>query len=72
MESIDDKLVEAILDAKKNPRISAWSPTVSAILRYLRKTTPEFSISNEARILLEESVRERYASLWEKVTHSKI
>jgi len=64
-------LEEAINEAGKNPRISAWSPMASAILRYLRKTVPEFSISNEARNLLEEAVRDKYPDLWKKIALTK-
>jgi hypothetical protein len=54
---------EALADAKQNPRISLWSPRSAAVLRYLRKTKPEFSISEEASSLLEEAIKERYPDL---------
>lgn len=37
------------------------------MLRVLRKTIPEFSMSNEASELLEEAVRRKYPEIWEKV-----
>jgi len=58
---------EALADAKQNPRISLWSPRSAAVLRYLRKTKPEFSISEEAGLLLEEAIKERYPDLLEQV-----
>ena len=60
-EHVDDvkKIVE------KNPRITLWSSRSSAVLRYLRKTEPEFSISKEASILIEEAVSKKYPEIWE-------
>lgn len=58
---------EALADAKQNPRISLWSPRSAAVLRYLRKTKPEFSISEEAGLLLEEAIKERYPELLEQM-----
>lgn len=54
--------VKDIVD--KNPRITLWSAKSSAVFRYLRKTEPEFSISKEASILIEEAVREKYPDIW--------
>jgi len=33
--------------------------------RFLKKTKPEFSISNEASLLIEEAVKEKYPDMWE-------
>lgn len=49
---------------EKNPRITLWSVRSAAVFRYLRKTEPEFSISKEASILIEEAVREKYPEIW--------
>lgn len=63
--SPDAKLVNAVLiEVHKNPRISLWSARSAAVLRYLKKTRPEFSISNEASQLIEEAVREQYPEIW--------
>mgnify|MGYP001136373220 CR=1 FL=1 len=62
-----EELSEALVEARRNPRISAWSPTASAVFRYLRKTVPEFSISSEVRVLLEDAVRKKYPLLWERI-----
>ena len=54
--------VKAIVD--KNPRITLWSSRSSAVFRYLRKTEPEFSISKEASLLIEEAVAKKYPEIW--------
>ncbi len=69
-EEAIDKLAEAVEEAKKNPRISTWSPKASAVLRYLRKTRTEFSISKEAGILLEEAVRAKYPKIWAQISEA--
>ena len=49
--------VAEVLDiVDKNPRITLWSSRSAAVFRYLRKTEPEFSISREASILIDEAV----------------
>lgn len=63
---IHEKIVDDILtDVRKNPRISFWSARTAAVLRFLRKTEPEFSISSEASLLIEEAVKEKYPEIWE-------
>jgi hypothetical protein len=57
----------SIDEAKKNPKISLWSPKASAAFRFLKKTTPEFSISREAAKLLEEAVKSKYPKVWKAV-----
>ncbi len=54
-----------ILEVHKNPRISLWSAKSAAVLRLLKKTKPEFSISKEASALIEEAVKNKYPDLWE-------
>jgi len=54
--------VKKIVD--KNPRITLWSSRSSAVLRYLRKTEPEFSISKEASKLIEDAVSKKYPEIW--------
>lgn len=49
----------------KNPRITLWSSRSAAVLRYLRKTEPEFSISKEASTLIDEPVSKKYPEIWE-------
>ena len=57
----------AIRDGEKNPRVVVWNPKVSVVLRVLRKTIPEFSMSEVASELLEEAVKRRYPDIWEIV-----
>lgn len=72
--SLNDKginlkaLGEAVKGAKsKKQTIAIWSPRISAIMWYLKKTTPEFSISDEARTILEEGLEKKYPELFQKV-----
>jgi hypothetical protein len=61
----DEKIVETVLlEVNKNPRISLWSAKSAAVLRYLKKTKPEFSISSEASLLIEEAVKDRHPEIW--------
>ena len=48
-----------------NPRITLWSSRSAAVFRYLRKTEPEFSISREASILIDEAVSKKYPEIWD-------
>lgn len=61
----------AIREADKNPRITLWSPISTAMLKYLRKTIPEFSISEEASTLLEEAITRKYPDLYEGLKKEK-
>lgn len=64
--SLNDEKIEQIKkEVEKNPRISLWSAKSAACLRYLKKTTPEFSISNEASSILEEAIKNKYPEIWE-------
>ncbi|WP_461461120.1 hypothetical protein [Methanobrevibacter sp.] len=83
-EETDEKEEEVIVDSTvqnnvdevmeivhKNPRITLWSVHSSAVFRYLRKTQPEFSISNEASSLIDEAVSKKYPEIW-KLFEDKI
>ena len=71
--SVDQTLVEnVILEVRKNPRISLWSAKSAAVLRLLKKTKPEFSISKEASALIEEAVKDKYPELWEEFEDREI
>lgn len=62
---LNEEIIQGVLDEiNKNPRISLWSAKSAAVLRYLRKTEPEFSISNEASVLIEKAVKEKYPEIW--------
>ncbi|HHY00322.1 MAG: AAA family ATPase [Methanobacterium sp.] len=54
-----------VLEVRKNPRISLWSAKSAAVLRFLKKTKPAFSISKEASMLIEEAVQQKYPEIWE-------
>lgn len=60
----DDKIDQIKKEVEKNPRISLWSAKSAACLRYLKKTTPEFSISNEASLILEDAIKNKYPEIW--------
>ena len=61
-------LGEAVEGANSNRQsIAIWSPKISAVMWYLKKTTPEFSISEEARMILEEGLEKKYPELFQKV-----
>lgn len=65
-DSVVQKHVEEVLEiVRKNPRITLWSVHSSAVFRYLRKTQPEFSISNEASSLIDEVVSQKYPEIWQ-------
>ena len=72
--SLNDKglnlkaLGEAIEGANSRKQtIAIWSPKISAVMWYLKKTTPEFSISDEARTILEEGLEKKYPELVQTV-----
>ena len=70
--SYNQKIMEiAIREADKNPRITLWSPVSAAMLKYLRKTIPEFSISEEASKLLEEAIITKYPELYKTFENEK-
>ncbi len=70
---VDQTLVEnVIMEVRKNPRISLWSAKSAAVLRLLKKTKPEFSISKEASALIEEAVKDKYPDLWEEFEDREI
>jgi hypothetical protein len=61
-------LGDAVKGANSNRQsIAVWSPKISAILWYLKKTTPEFSISDEARTILEEGLEKKYPELFQRI-----
>jgi hypothetical protein len=63
--NLDERIIEEVLlEVHKNPRISLWSAKSAAVLRFLKKTKPEFSISNEASILIDEAVKESHPDIW--------
>lgn len=64
-ENFDERIIqEVLLEVHKNPRISLWSAKSSAVLRFLKKTKPEFSISKEASHLIEAAVKDKHPDVW--------
>ena len=61
----EEKLVDEVIETvENNPRITLWSARSAAVLRYLRKTEPEFSISSEASDLIDAAIAEKYPEIW--------
>ena len=66
----EEKLVDEVIETvEKNPRITLWSAKSAAVLRYLRKTEPEFSISSEASDLIDAAIAEKYPEIWTLFNH---
>ena len=65
-ETLIDEVIETV---EKNPRITLWSARSAAVLRYLRKTEPEFSISSEASDLIDAAIAEKYPEIWTLFNH---
>ena len=66
----EEKLVDEVIETvENNPRITLWSAKSAAVLRYLRKTEPEFSISNEASNLIDAAIAEKYPEIWTLFNH---
>lgn len=64
-KTVKDPTIQAVLmEVHKNPRISLWSARSAAVLRFLKKTKPEFSISKEASALIEAAVQDKYPDIW--------
>jgi hypothetical protein len=61
-----------MIEVRKNPRISLWSAKSAAVLRLLKKTKPEFSISKEASALIEDAVKDKYPDLWDVIEDEEV
>lgn len=72
-ENLNLELLEEAVKGANGSRqtIAIWSPEISAVLWYLKKTIPEFSISEEARSLLEKRIVTKYPELY-KLMSDKI
>ncbi len=61
---VDKKaLVLARQAAKRQPRITFYSPLSSLVLNYLKNVTPRFSISDEVARIVESELARRYPEL---------
>ena len=66
----EERLVDEVIETvENNPRITLWSARSAAVLRYLRKTEPEFSISSEASELIDKAIAEKYPEIWTLFNH---
>ena len=66
----EEKLIDEVIETvENNPRITLWSARSAAVLRYLRKTEPEFSISSEASDLIDAAIAEKYPEIWTLFNH---
>jgi len=63
------KVIRESIDAASShrQRIAVWSPLISATMWYLKTTTPMFSISDEARSLIEEGLEKKYPELFKRI-----
>lgn len=62
-----DVLAQALSEAKRSPKITVFSPMVSAVLRYKQLTTVRYSFSTEAGERLEKAIKDAYPEVWEEV-----
>ena len=66
----EEKLIDEVIETvENNLRITLWSARSAAVLRYLRKTEPEFSISSEASNLIDAAIAEKYPEIWTLFNH---
>jgi hypothetical protein len=49
--------------AKRQPRITFYSPSAALVLNYLKNTRPRFSISDEVAGIVESELAKRYPEL---------
>jgi hypothetical protein len=62
-----DLLQQAVDEAIKYPKTTIFSPIAAAVFRYRWITTTRYSMSNEAREILERGLREKYPEIWSEV-----
>lgn len=65
--SESELLEQAISEAVKYPKTTIFSPAAAAVFRYRWLTNTRYSMSNEARELLEEGLKKKYPGIWERV-----
>jgi exo-beta-1,3-glucanase (GH17 family) len=69
IQTIDfDALDQALKEAEKYPKVTAYSPELAAVMRYNEITLRRYRISTEAVKMLEEDVIEKYPEVWSEVT----
>lgn len=60
-------LSRSISESKTKPKLTIYSPEVTAVLRYIHLTTPAYSMSGDAARLLEKAVKKEYPDIWKAV-----
>jgi hypothetical protein len=60
-------LDQAVAEAIKYPKITIWSTTIAAVMRYNQITTTRYSMSREAKAKLKQVLQEEYPELWEEI-----
>jgi hypothetical protein len=64
---LDNDLIRQAANPKLRKTIAVYSPEVAAIMWYLKETVPKFSISEEARELIEDGLERKYPSLFKQI-----
>jgi hypothetical protein len=69
IKSLKVKIIRESVEVARSrkQRIAVWSPAISATMWYLKSTTPMFSISDEARVLIEEGLEKKYPELFKRI-----
>jgi hypothetical protein len=67
-EGYDSALLQkAVAKAKKNATIGFWSPISTAIFWYLKSSRPNFSISEEIRLMVEKQLKADHPGLFDAI-----
>jgi hypothetical protein len=67
-QGIDLKaLDQAVAEAIKYPKITIWSTTIAAVMRYNQITTTRYSMSREAKTKLKQVLQDEYPELLEEI-----
>lgn len=63
-----DALDQALQEAERYPKVTAYSPELAAVMRYNEITVRRYRISTEAAKMLEDHVKEKYPEIWSEVS----
>jgi hypothetical protein len=66
-KELDIDLIRQAADPKLRKTIAIYSPEVAALMWYLKETVPKFSISEEARRLIEDGLERKYPALFKQI-----
>jgi len=64
---LDMDILRHATNPKLRKTIAIYSPEIAAIMWYLKETVPKFSISEEARGLIEEGLEKKYPDLLKQI-----